>query len=147
MKEQHQTTKQGKTLAIIVGIISAISAYFVYQIVVSSDDIDSQLKNAALELNKQTPMEIDQFTRLDSVSSIGKTNFIYYYTLIGLEKSEVNLDTVNKYIRPNIIDNVKNSPELKIYRDHKITMDYKYYDSNGAFATEISVTPDLYKSE
>lgn len=105
------------------------------------------MKKAALELNKQAPMKIDQFSRLDSASTIGKTNFIYYYTLTEIEKSEVNLDTVNKYIRPNIIENVKNSPELKVYRDNNITMDYKYYDKNGKFATEISVTPELYKNK
>ena len=67
-----------------------------------------------------------KFSRLDSVSAKGKTSFIYYYTLINAEKLEVNLDTVNKYIRPNIIKNVKDSPELKIFRDNNITFDYKY---------------------
>ena len=92
-------------------------------------------------------MKIDDYIRLDSASTRGKTNFIYHYTLIDIEKSEVNLDTVNKYIRPDIINNVKNSPELKIYRDNKITMDYKYYDRNGDFALEISVTPEIYENE
>jgi hypothetical protein len=107
--------------------------------------LETELKNAALELNKQTPMQIDEYSRLDSASTKGKTNFIYHYTLFDLEKSEVNLDTVNKYIRPSIIENVKNSPELKFYRDNEITMDYKYYDRNGVFVTEINVTPELYK--
>ena len=59
----------------------------------------------------------------------------------------VNLDTVNKYIRPNIIENVKNSPDLKFYRDNNITLDYKYYDKNGKFALEISVTPEIYNNK
>lgn len=133
-------------MGMIVGAIAfAISFYVVQQFFKS--DLELDLKKVAMEFNKKGPQQIDQFTRLDSVSSIGKTNFVYYYTLIDMEKSEVNLDTVNKYVRPSIIENIKNSPELKIYRDNNITMDYKYYDRNGAFVLDIAVTPELYKSK
>tara|TARA_B100000809_G_C14776202_1_gene401277 strand:+ start:70 stop:507 length:438 start_codon:yes stop_codon:yes gene_type:complete len=143
---KENKSKKGKTIGIIVGMIFFALTYYGSQQLFKKD-LESELKNAALELNKLTPIKVDQFSRLDSASTIGKTNFIYYYTLIGLEESEVNLDTVNKYIRPNIIENVKNNPDLKIYRENNITMDYKYYDKNGKFALDISVTPDLYKNE
>lgn len=144
--EQNKPTKKGKLMGMIVGAIAfAISFYVVQQFFKS--DLELDLKKVAMEFNKKGPQQIDQFTRLDSVSSIGKTNFVYYYTLIDMEKSEVNLDTVNKYVRPSIIENIKNSPELKIYRDNNITMDYKYYDRNGAFVLDIAVTPELYKSK
>jgi len=145
MKEQGKTIKNSKTVGVIVGLIAAAFSYYFVQKVVFKKDIASEIKTAAIEVNKQTPILIDEFSRLDSASTKGKTNFIYHYSLIGIEKSEVNIDTINKYIRPNIIDNVKNSPELKFYRDHNITMDYKYYDKNGAFVMTISVTPELYK--
>jgi hypothetical protein len=96
-------------------------------------------------MNKQTPMQIDEYTRLDSVSAIGKTNFIYYYSLIGVDKTEVNLDTLNKYLKPSLIENIKNSPDLKVYRDNKISLDYHYYDKNGEFMSKILVTPELYE--
>lgn len=144
--EQNKSTKKGKTIGIIVGAIAfAISYYAVKQFFKS--DLELNLKKVATEFNKKGPQQIDQYTRLDSVSSIGKTNFIYHYTLINIEKSEVNLDTANKYVRPSIIENIKTSPELKIYRDNNITMDYKYYDKNGDFVIDISVTPEIYKSE
>ncbi|MBA6154289.1 hypothetical protein [Gelidibacter maritimus] len=144
--DQNKSTKKGKIIGIIVGIIAfAISFYVVQQFFKS--DLELELKKVVTEMNKQGPKQIDQFTRLDSVSSLGKTNLIYYYTLIDMAKSEVNLDTVNKYVRPEIIENIKNSPELKIYRDNNITLDYKYYDRNGDFVLDIAVTPELYKSE
>lgn len=143
---KEEKSKKRKITGTIVGmIVFALTYYGVQQLF--KKDLESELKSATLELNKQTPIKIDQYSRLDSASTIGKTNFIYYYTLIDIEKAEVNLDTVNKYIRPNIIQNVKSSPELKIFRDNNITMDYKYYDKNGEFAIEISVTPQLYKNE
>nr|WP_297912547.1 hypothetical protein [uncultured Allomuricauda sp.] len=140
---KEDKSKKGKMIGTIVGMIAfALSFYGVQQLF--KTDLEAELENVALELNKQTPMKIDEYSRLDSASSKGKTNFIYHYTLLGMEKSEVHLDTVNKYIRPSIIENVKTIPELKFYRDNKITMDYKYYDKNGVFVTKNSVTPELY---
>ena len=145
MNQDKKNTK-GNTIGLIVGIIVfAISFYGIQQFF--KEDLETELKNAATELNKETPLNIDQYTRLDSASTKGKTNLIYYYTLFEMERSEVNLDTVNKYIRPGIIENVKNSPDLKTFRDNNITMDYRYYDKNGEFTTEISVTPDLYQNK
>ena len=144
--KQEKEKKKGKIIGIIVGIVAFVLSYYGVQQLFKTD-LESDLENTASEFNKQMPIQIDQSSRLDSVSAKGKTNFIYYYTLMNAEKLEVNLDTVNKYIRHNIIKNVKDSPELKIFRDNNITFDYKYYDRNGSFAMEISVTPEIYKTE
>jgi hypothetical protein len=139
-------SNKGTIVGFAVGaIFFALFFYGAQQIFKS--DLESELREVALELNKQTPMQIDVFTRLDSAASKGKTNFIYYYTLVDMEKSEVNLDTVDKYVRPGLIENIKNHPDLKIYRDNNITMDYNYYDKNREFVTEISVTPELYNKK
>ncbi len=143
MKQEERSTK-GRIVGLVVGAIAfALSYYGVQQFF--KVDVESELQNAALELNKQTPLNVDQYTRLDSASSSGKTHFTYYYTLLDVQQTEVNIDTVNKYIRPTIIEGVKNSPELKFFRENDVTMDYKYYDKHGTFVTQISVTPDLYK--
>ncbi len=53
--------------------------------------------------------------------------------------------TVKKYIEPGIINNVKTSNDLKVYRDNKTTMIYNYRDKNGVFVLKLSVTPDMYE--
>ena len=143
---KEENSKKGTILGLVVGIIAfALSYYGVQQLF--KKDVGSQLENIALELNKQLPMRIDEYTRLDSTATHGKTSFIYYYALFDLERSEVNLDTVNKYIRPRIIEDVKNSPELQYFRDNKITLEYQYFDKVGVFVMEILVTPELYKKK
>ena len=142
---KDEKSKKGTIVGLIVGIIAfALSYYGVQQLF--KKDIGSELENIALELNKQLPMRIDEYTRLDSTATKGKSSFIYYYALFDLEKSEVNLDTVNKYIRPRIIEDVKNSPELRYFRDNKVTLEYKYFDKEGVYVMEISVTPELYEN-
>jgi len=145
MYKKEKTAKGWAKEIIIAIVVFALSYYGVKHLF--NNDMEAELKTAAIELNKQTPMQIDQHSRLDSVSSIGKTNFIYYYTFIKIEKAEVNLDTVYKYIRPNIIENVKKSPDLKVLRDNDVIIDYKYYDKNGENVMEISVTPELYNKD
>ena len=137
-------SKRGKYIGFGVGAIAFVLTFYGVQ-QIFKPDLEAELKEVALELTRKSPMQIDRFTRLDSASSAGKTNLMYYYTLFDIDKSEVNLDTVNKYIRPGIIENVKTHPDLKVYRDNNITLDYNYYDKNGNFVTEISVTPDLYR--
>lgn len=144
MINKKEKTNKGKAIGIVVLMAAFTLSYYGVQNLFKKD-LEAELKNAALELNKETPIQVDQYTRLDSASTIGKTNLIYYYTLLETEKSEVNLDTVHKYLRPSIIENVKNSPQLEVYRNNNITLDYKYYDKNGDLVTEISVTPELYK--
>ncbi|WP_029037266.1 hypothetical protein [Salinimicrobium xinjiangense] len=139
-------SKKGTLVGFGVGaIFFALFFYGAQQLF--KPDLESELKEVAVELNRQSPVQIDEFTRLDSAASRGKTNLIYYYTLTGTEKSEVNVDTINKYLRPGVIENVKYHPDLKVFRDNNITLDYNYYDRNREFIAEISVTPDLYKDQ
>ena len=145
MEKPKQEKTKANRISVIVGAIAfAITSYGVQQLFFSPKPFDKQMKDAAIEVNKKCPMVVDEYSRLDSASTIDDKNFLYYYTLVDIEKSEVNLDTVNKYIRPNIIMNVKNTPELKAFRDNKVTIDYNYYDKNGVFVTKISVTPEMY---
>lgn len=137
-------TKKGNILGFAVGAIAfALAFYGVQQLF--KPDMEKELKKVAVEINKQSPIQVDHLTRLDSASSKGKTNLIYYYTLLETERSEVNFDTVNKYIRSGIIENLKINPDVQVFRDNNVTLDYNYFDRNGEFVTEISVTPDLYK--
>jgi hypothetical protein len=87
---------------------------------------------------------IDSDTRLDSAMALPEKVFQYHYTFVNLAKSELEIDTVRKYMEPGLIDNVKTNPDLKIYRDNEVTMAYHYQDKDGVFLLKISVTPEQY---
>ncbi len=133
-------------VAAIAGILFAVIGFFIYkQIFLSPPSFDTLLMQSAGELNKSCPIMVDEYTRLDNAVALPDNGFQYNYTLVSLEKSEVNADSVKKYIEPGIISNVKTNPDLQIYRDNKTTMVYYYKDKNGAFFLKISVTPDMYQ--
>lgn len=107
--------------------------------------IDKQLVEFANELNKTCPMNIDEYTILKNVVPLPNKTIQYNYTLIGITKAEVNLDTVKKYVFPAVLQNAKSNPDMKLFRDNKVTLDYYYADKNGEFVTEYIVKPDMYK--
>ena len=110
----------------------------------SGDDLENQLKKAVVEVNNAAPMQVDEYTRLDSAAMVKKDGFAYYYTL-NLTKEDVDLDTVNKYVRPRVIEQVKTSKDLKGFRDNDVTLYYRYYDTNAQYVMEFKITPDIYK--
>ncbi|WP_268225387.1 hypothetical protein [Sinomicrobium oceani] len=147
----EQNNKSGKTKGIIVFVMAFVIA-FVLAFLVSRNyfgnhNTDAELIEIVKEMNKQTPMRVDEMTRLDSVAASGSSGIVYYYTLPDTEISEINADTINKYVRPVILDNVKNNPGLEPLRKKKVTMDYRYYDKKGEFIEEVSVHPDLYRND
>ncbi len=143
---KESSKKNVKLISIVVGIILFAVAYYGIQ-EFSKNDFQDEMEKAAIELNKKLPVQVDKFSRLDSASTKSNSNFTYHYTLLNIEKSEVYPDSVYKYMKPGIIENIKTNPDLKMYRDNDITMEYRYYDKNGDFAVNISVPPNLYKKQ
>ena len=49
-----------------------------------------------------------------------------------------------RYLKPRIRSNVRVNPEMKVQRDHQVTMVFHYRDRNGDFVTRIELAPDEY---
>ena len=88
---------------------------------------------------------VDQHTRLDNAVALPDNTFQYNYTLVDITKSEVNLDTVKKYVEPGILNNVRTNPGMKTFRDNKTTFIYYYKDMKGEFVFKYPITPDMYQ--
>lgn len=148
MEQTNNTNKRKQMIGIVVGIITFGLAYVaVQQLFFKPASFDKAMMEAASELNKTCPIMIDQDTRLDNAVALPGHVFQYNCTLVNLSKSEINIDTLRKYVAPGIINNIKTNPSLKAYRDNKVTMTYNYKDKSGVFILDISVTPDMYADQ
>lgn len=130
-------------------VVGFIVMFFLTQFLFkpSSDStIDKQLVEAANQMNKNCPMNVDQNTTLKNAVALPNKTFQYNYVLVGITKADVKIDTVRKYIFPRILEDVRNNPQLKSFRDNKVTIKYNYTDSNGAFVTEYVVKPEMYEN-
>ena len=136
-----------KTIKTIIGFVVGLTVMTLVQQGCSNQiSFDKAMMEAASELNTSCPIMVDGETRLDNAMALPDKVFQYNYTLINMEKASVNIDELASYLEPIIVNNVKTNPDLKIYRDNKITMAYYYKDKNGVYLTKIEATPDKYKN-
>ncbi len=150
LKESEKTEtigkKKSKFIPLIVGIIAfGISFFGVKMLFNSSNSFDQAMMKAASEINKNCPIMVDKNTRLDNAVALPENVFQYNYTLLNLEKSKVNIEEMRAYIQPNVVNNVKTNPDMKDYKENKVTMVYNYRDKNGVFILKIDVTPEMYE--
>ncbi len=142
-------SKNVKTIVFtVIGLlIGYVGSQFLIDTIFKKPNIEEILVQAAQEMNKSCPIILDQDTRLDTTLGGPGKNFSYFYTLVNYSKEEINQDTLISYLKPNIINNVKTHPQMAIFRENDITMNYNYKDKDGVFLFIISVTPEEYKNQ
>ena len=131
-------------MGIVISVIAFGVVYYVSRSFFKAPSFDKVLMQTASEINKTCPISIDQYTRLDNTVALPGNIFQYNYTMVTLAKSDVNADTLKMKIEPGIVNTVKTSPDMKVFRDNKTTINYSYKDKDGVFVFQISVTPDKY---
>ena len=138
--------KKSNIPAVIGSVVGFFAMYFLVQSFFNNDNsIDKEMKAIADELNKTCPVQVDEYTVLENTVALPGKVFQYNYKLIGLDKSEVNLDTVRKYVYPGILENIKTNPSMEPQRKRDVTFKYYYKDKNGAFVDQYVVKPNDYK--
>jgi hypothetical protein len=146
IKNEKAKEKTKKTVGIIVGIIVfAITFIGTQQLFFKTPSFDKTLMNISSEINKTCPIMVDSQTRLDNTISLPEKVLQYNYTVINVVKDSVNIDNVKNQLKPNIINNVKNNPQMKTLKDYKTTFNYYYKDKNDQFLFIIAITPNEYE--
>ena len=145
--EQKKETKPKKKLELktLIGIAVGVAVGLFVTQSIFHPSIDKQLAEIANEMNKTCPMNIDQYTTLKNVVALPNKTIQYNYILVEITKEEVKLDTVKKYVFPGVLQNAKTNPEMKYFRNNKVTLNYYYSDKNGEFVTEYIVKPEMYE--
>jgi hypothetical protein len=145
--EEVNDTKSKKKfdLKTLIGFIIGFTVMFFVSQSLFKPSIDKQLAKFATEFNKSCPMNIDEYTILKNVAALPNKTIQYNYTLVGIVKEEVEIDTVKKYVFPGILQNVKTNPGMKLFRDNRVTLNYYYSDKNGEYVTEYIVKPEMYE--
>jgi len=138
--------KKKKAIGAVVGVLAFFASYFAVQyFFFSQPTFDKVMMAAASEINKSCPIMVDQETRLDNAIALPENSLQYNYSLINMESADVNPEELKTYIEPGIVNLVKTSPDMKIYRENKTTIIYNYRDKKGVFILKLTVTPEMYQ--
>lgn len=129
---------------ILILMIILSSEYFfkrMYHSNMNSEDsvlVDKQLLAISSQTNENLPIMIDRDTRLDSTSVI-EDSFVYNYTIINYSSEDINSKELSSNIQPQLFNRVCTNSSMKVFRDLKVKIVYKYHDKTGNYVTDISV--------
>jgi len=131
---------------LVLVVIIAIVAFFLYFKVfkIETTTFDKTMLETVDKVNEASPVMVDADTRLDGAIKLHGKTIQYNYTLIGVLKDSINIQTLQTNLEPMIIKAVKFSAELKVFRDSGATLEYSYKDKNGVPLLKIYITPEDY---
>ncbi|MEA5109929.1 hypothetical protein SDC9_21012 [bioreactor metagenome] len=141
LNRQYQSLNSVFGLMILISIIAILFAGCSDQ-----QSLESLLQQTASELNKSCPRYIDRETRLDNVKFVQKRAILYNYTLVNIEKKEMDINGFKSYFEPTLIEGAKNNPDLAFFREQSVTMIFNYNDKNGINLFTFEITPDKYQN-
>ena len=133
-------------IGIVVGVVVAGSIpNLTHKFSSQKLNIDKVLVKLSSEMNENLPIMVDGITRLDNVTALPNKAIQYSYTLVNMEKSEIDTLEMKKYLEQQIINISTTNPDLKYFRDNNIIMKYYYKDAYGKYLFTIVFNPELYK--
>ena len=110
------------------------------------DSIEKMLRQKAKDMNESCPVYVDSETRLDNVDVHAGKVVKYNYTLVNISKSDIDINEFKVYFEQILLNGAKTRPDLKMFRDNRVTMIYSYNDKNGLLLIEVKITPDKYEN-
>jgi hypothetical protein len=133
-------------VAILVGVFGLILGKYIWGVFTSNQNsFDKMLVETANQINQNTPMIVDSETRLDSTLALPGKRFAYYFTLYNYTIDEIDAEDFEKSMRPNMLNNLKTSPDMNVFRNNNVDLQYIYRDKNGMEIVNIEINHKDYK--
>lgn len=129
----------------LIVLVFGLMIFVLIKTLFFNNSYQKSLNEVAQQLNTNCPIRIDSDTRLDSATVLPGKTLQYNYTMIRVVKDSINLNRLKVNLSDILLDAVKKDPSLKPYRDHNVTLVYRYVDKAGSFVTKITISPKQYK--
>ena len=108
-------------------------------------DVEQALRNTATHINKTTPRPMGNNAYLDGAEAYERT-LKYRFSFRTLAKEE--LSSAFTLRQTEFLEGfVCSTPEMKVFRDHGVTLKYAYYDKHGTLMVIITVDTKTCGSE
>ena len=148
-EKEIDNKKRGISENLVVAIFSLLmffsvgyfaKGYFSNSIKKGNEKIIAEgLKKNAADLNKKTPIQIDDSITLNGVAASGKS-FSYKYTI---KASDLNSETLQNKLKSETINNFCNQTESRLLFENGVELFFRYTDVKGhAFQFSIKNCPE-----
>ena len=105
---------------------------------------NDDLIKAANNINAHAPIIIDSMIRFDRVDAVHGNTFEYNYTLLTLDKSEVDTIQLKTSGRQLMIEQIKKNPQSSLFRNNGVVIQSKYVDKKGMYVATVTINPNEY---
>lgn len=139
--------KPGKGMVAIMAICAAVGAASgsaavkaLFRSNPSDATIDKVLAETASDINRNLPMMVDQFTRINATAPLPGKKLLYKYTLLNMNPLP-DRQTIIDSMRPLTVNNYKTSQEMADLRKWGVTLVYSYADEQGNEVARFEIGP------
>ncbi|MES2538954.1 MAG: hypothetical protein V4632_24115 [Pseudomonadota bacterium] len=103
--------------------------------------MDETLERLSVDMNRRTPVMVDQETRLDKITAEPGLQLKYHYTLLTVQGSDVSTSDFHKLLAPRLKNQLCGSDVEKFLRQG-VTVSYFYRSLDGRALGGAQFGPD-----
>ena len=130
----------------IIFILSIVSlALFFTQCTSNEKALHKKLEEMAANLNESAPVMLDQYTRFEGASVTSDNMFRYSYTVLNTSNPDSLVGNGLQSLKENIGKEFSSNPDLRIFKENNVTIEYVYNDENGQIIRSLRITPEDYQ--
>lgn len=107
--------------------------------------LTKKLEEMAVNLNASAPVMLDQYTRFEEASVIQGNIFRYRYTVLNTSNPDSLVENGLQSLKENIGKEFSSNPDLRIFKENNVTIEYVYNDENGRTIRSLQITPKDYQ--
>lgn len=108
-------------------------------------ELNRKLSEMAASLNESAPVMLDAYTRFEEASVSSDNVFRYRYTVLNTTNPDSLVESGAVALVENIKKEFSGNPDLLIFKENKVVIEYMYNDENNRNINLIRITPDDYQ--
>jgi hypothetical protein len=101
-----------------------------------------RLQQEAAMLNEVAPIQLNEFIRFDGATVTSDNRFQYRYTVMNTLNPDSLVESSLQELKESARIVYSTSPDMAIFRENNVTLEYIYSDENGRIIRTIVIDPE-----
>ena len=130
---------------LLLYIIIILSPVFLLKCNSHERAVNEELNIMAQGLNESAPVMLDKYTLFERAEVTSDNVFIYRYTVLNTSNPDSLIESVAKSLDENIKAEFASNPELNVFKENNVVIEYVYKDINNQTIRLIRINPEDYQ--
>lgn len=105
---------------------------------------EASIEAEVARINKNCPKMLDEETRLEKVVFTKPSRIVYNYSLVNLQKENVDTTEFRRALWPGILSTIRVDKSMEDLRENRIHFEYRYYDRSKELIYIFKIAPENY---